>query len=141
VRDRITQEDLMRYLDGEMPDQERAALESALRDSTELQRELAIYRAMQTDFRELAVAPALQGGSVWAEVHRRVTRPLGWIFLASGAALLLGLGVYLFALSTVSLLEKLAVGSIGLGVILLLVTVVADRYREWLNDPYRDVQR
>jgi anti-sigma factor RsiW len=141
VRERITHEDLMRYLDGEMPPQERATLERELRESTELQRELAIYQAMQSDFRELSFAPALEGGSVWGQVHRRVTRPLGWLFLLSGAALLLGLGVYLFAISAVSLLEKLAVGAIVLGVILLLVTVVADRYREWRNDPYRDVQR
>src|ERR1043165_7508834 len=84
VRERITQEDLMRYLDGEMPPQERETLERELDQSTELRRALAISQAIQSDFRELSFAPALQGGSVWSHVHRRVTRPLGWIFLVSG---------------------------------------------------------
>ncbi len=139
--DRISHEDLMRYLDGEMPPQEGSALELELERSTELQRELAIYRAMQSDFRELSFAPAATGGSVWAQVNRRLTRPLGWLFLVGGTILSLGLGAYLFAVSSVNPWEKIAAAAIVIGVILLFGSVIADRYREWLNDPYRDVQR
>ena len=139
--DRISHENLMRYLDGEMPPQERSALELELERSTELQRELAIYRAMQSDFRELSFAPAATGGSVWAQVNRRLTRPLGWLFLVGGTILSLGLGAYLFAVSSVNPWEKIAAAAIVIGVILLFGSVIADRYREWLNDPYRDVQR
>lgn len=141
MRDPIRPEDLMRYLDGEMPPQERAALEAALRDSTELQRELAIYRAMQSDFRELSFSTPPPGGSVWSAVNRRLTRPLGWALVIGGALLSIALGVYLFVVSSVGPFEKIAVGAIALGVLLLFGSVVAERYREWRVDPYRDVQR
>ena len=131
----------MRYLDGEMSAQESAALEAALRDSTELQRELAIYRAMQSDFRELSFSTAPPGEAVWGAVKRRLTRPLGWVLLIGGALLSIALGVYLFVVSSVGPLEKVAVGAVVLGVLLLFATVVAERYREWRVDPYRDVQR
>ena len=141
MREPIRHEDLMRYLDGEMSAQESAALEAALRDSTELQRELAIYRAMQSDFRELSFSTAPPGESVWGAVNRRLTRPLGWVLLIGGALLSIALGVYLFVVSSVGPLEKVAVGAVVLGVLLLFATVVAERYREWRVDPYRDVQR
>ena len=138
---RISHEDLMRYLDGEMPPQERSSLEVELGRSTELQRELAIYQAMQSDFRDLSFSVFPANGSVWAQVNRRLTRPLGWLFLVGGAILFLGLGAYLFAVSSVSPWEKIAAAAIVIGVILLFGSVIADRYREWLNDPYRNVQR
>ncbi|MSR36963.1 MAG: hypothetical protein EXR95_10060 [Gemmatimonadetes bacterium] len=139
--DRASHEDLMRYLDGEMPLQERSALELELGRSTELQRELAIYQAMQSDFRELSFAPIPPSKSVWGQVNRRVTRPLGWIFLVGGAALWIGFGAYVFAVSSVNPWERLAVAAIVIGLLLLLASVIVDRYREWLADPYRDIQR
>ena len=141
MSDRASHEDLMRYLDGEMTPEERSALERVLERSTELQRELAIYRAMQADFRDLSFAPASPNASVWGRVNRRVTRPLGWILLVGGTALWTGWAAYVFAVSSVNIFEKLALGAIVIGFLLLLASVIADRYREWLTDPYRDVQR
>ena len=65
----------------------------------------------------------------------------GWVLLIGGALLSIALGVYLFVVSSVGPLEKVAVGAVVLGVLLLFATVVAERYREWRVDPYRDVQR
>ena len=139
--ERIGPEDLMRYLDGEMPPEERRALEAAVERSTELRRELAIYRAMQRDFQSLSFTPPTAGSSVWATVNRRVGRPLGWLFLVGGVVLWLGYVAYLFARSPVAPWGKVAVAGIVIGFLILLATVVADRYREWLTDPYRDVHR
>ena len=141
MSDPIRPEDLMRYLDGEMPPEERRALEAAVERSTELRRELAIYRAMQRDFQSLSFAPPPAGSSVWATVNRRVGRPLGWLFLVGGVVLWLGYAAYLFARSPVAPWGKVAVAAIVIGLLILLATVVADRYREWLTDPYRDVHR
>ena len=100
MTDSIRPEDLMRYLDGEMPAEERRALDARIERSTELRRELAIYRAMQRDFEGLSFSPPLADRSVWGAVSRRVARPFGWLLLILGltaflAMLLLnaGLGV------------------------------------------------
>jgi hypothetical protein len=58
-----------------------------------------------------------------------------------GSLLWAAYGLYLFVTSSAFLLEKLATGAITIGILLLLATVIWERYREWLSDPYRDLQR
>jgi hypothetical protein len=139
--DRISHEDLMRYLDGEMPAAERLALEAAVERSTELRRELAIYQAMQRDFQGLSFAPPEPDDSVWGGVNRRVTKPLGWMLMIGGFSLWFVYVAYMFVLSPVAPWGKIAVAAIVIGFLFLLATVIADRYREWLTDPYRNVHR
>ncbi|MSR36597.1 MAG: hypothetical protein EXR95_08140 [Gemmatimonadetes bacterium] len=74
MQNRVSSDDLMRYLDGEMPAGERHALEAEVKRSTELRRELAIWQAMQRDFQGLSFAPPSRDGSVWGTVNRRLTR-------------------------------------------------------------------
>jgi anti-sigma factor RsiW len=134
-------EQLMRYLDGELSADERARVDAELARSTELQRELAIYRAMQRDVQGLSFAPAAPGRSVWGDVNRRLARPLGWMLFSSGITLWAAWGAWLFTTSAVNLWPKLAVGAIVIGLLLLFGSVAYERWREWQTDPYRDVHR
>jgi len=138
---RISSEDLMRYLDGEMSPEERGRVDSELETSTELQREVAIYRALKADFQELSFHPATHRVSVWDKVNTRVTRPIGWILVLAGAVLWLTYGVYLFATTPADPWEKLATGAVAIGILMLFASVIWERYREWDRDPYRDVYR
>lgn len=141
MAERVTKEDLMRFIDGELPPPERARVEAALATSTELAREVAIYRAMKGDFQELSFHPGTLRRSVWDHVNTQLTRPIGWILLVSGAAVWSVYGAYLFATGPSDPWEKLASGAIVIGVVLLLASVIYERYRESLTDPYRDVHR
>jgi anti-sigma factor RsiW len=141
VAPRVSSDDLMRYLDGEMPPEERARVDTELSTSTELQRELAIFRALKADFRELSFNAAEYGESVWDRVNERVTRPIGWILVAAGATVWTSYGTYIFATSSTNPWEKLATGAIAIGILMLLASVIWERYRELQNDPYRDVHR
>jgi anti-sigma factor RsiW len=138
---RISSEDLMRYLDGELSPEERIRVEAALETSTELQREVAIYRALKSDFQELSFHPATYRKSVWDRVNTRVTRPIGWLLVMAGVAVWMTYGVYVFATSPVDPWEKLATGAVAIGILMLLASVIWERYREWDKDPYRDVHR
>jgi len=137
----ISSDDLMRYLDGEMPPEERARVDEELARSTELQREVAMFRALKADFQELSFHPAEYRESVWDKVNDRVTRPIGWILVAVGATVWMSYGAYVFATSPSDPWEKLATGAIAIGILMLFASVIWDRYREWQHDPYRDVQR
>ena len=141
MTDAIRPEDLMRYLDGEMPPEERRVLDAQIERSTELRRELAIYRAMQRDIEGLSFSAPPPDRSVWGAVSRRVARPVGWTLLIGGVVLFLGYAAYLFAVSPVAPWGKVAVGAIVIGFLLLLASVIADRYRDWPTDPYRNVHR
>jgi len=138
---RISTDDLMRFLDGEMSPEERARVESEMEKSTELQREVAIYRALKADFQELSFHPATYRASVWDKVNTRVTRPIGWILVVMGVVLWLTYGVYLFATTPADPWEKLATGAVAIGILMLFASVIWERYREWDRDPYKDVYR
>jgi anti-sigma factor RsiW len=136
----ISNEDLMRYLDDELSPEERLRVEAAIQDSTELRRDLAIYSSMRTDLSELP------GGrrpdrSVWAAVNRQLTRPVGWVLLVGGFVLWAGYGAWVFGTSPANPVEKLAVGALVVGFLILLLAAIFERLGEWRNDPYRDVER
>lgn len=137
----IGHDDLMRFLDGELPPDEHARVEAALAASTELNRDLVMYRALKSGFRELSFHPGTYHRSVWDQVNERLTRPIGWILLVAGAATWVAYGVYVYFTSPADRWEKLATGAVAVGILVLLASVIWERYREWLTDPYRDVQR
>jgi hypothetical protein len=140
VTDGVGHEELMRYLDGEVTPEERVRIEAEIGESTELQREVALYRKMKEDLQTLRFETK-RTRSIWYSVHRHLTRPFGWGFLVAGIVLWAGYGSYLYAVSAIDPIKKLATAAIVLGVLLLLGSVVYERYRERLTDPYRDVVR
>jgi anti-sigma factor RsiW len=141
VAERINHDDLMRFIDGELSPEAHARVEIEIAASSELTREVAIFRAMKGGFQELSFHPGTHRTSVWSAVNQRLTRPIGWLLLVTGAAVWIAYGVYVFATSAVSPWLKLAAGAVVVGIILLLAGVIHERYREWLTDPYRHIQR
>jgi len=135
----VSHEDVMRYLDGELSPDERARVEAQISTSTELQREVAVFGKIKEDFRTMSFAGS-ESQSVWERVNRRLTRPVGWVLIVSGSFVLTLYGIYLYLISAANLLGKLASAAIVIGVVMLLGSVIYERYRNWLTDPYRDVQ-
>ena len=141
MAERVSSEDLMRYLDGEMAPEDRARVDDELGSSTELQRELAIFRALRSDFQELSFHPGTHHTSVWDQVNAHVARPFGWLLVIAGVVLWMSYGVYVFATSAVDPWEKMATGAIAIGMLTLLASVIWERYRQLATDPYKDVHR
>ena len=130
----------MRYLDGEATPEERSRIEEALTSSTELQRDVAIFGAMKRDLQGMTF-PLSRDPSVWGVVNRRITRPVGWVLIVAGFAVWTVSGSYLNFSSAIDPWEKLATAAIGGGTLLLFSSVIYERYKEWLVDPYRDVYK
>jgi len=130
----------MRYLDDELPEEDRGRVGSAIESSTELQRELALFRAMKEDFQDLSYSLE-QSAGVWDQVSRRLARPTGWVLLVAGTLTFLGYGAYVYFVSPADLLAKLATGAVVIGVLLLLASVMREQYKARKSEPYRDVQR
>ena len=136
----LSHEDLMRYLDGEAPPAERERIDAALEESTELKREFVIFGKMKEDLQTLSF-DSRRTRSIWHTVHRRLARPFGWVLLIVGFGVWTGYGSYLYLVSAIEPIEKLATAGIVVGTLLLLGSVVFERYRDWLTDPYRAVLR
>lgn len=141
MSERVTHEELMRYLDGEVGPEERRRIEDSLGESTEMRRELVVFRTMKDDLQGLNLATGQRNGSVWDAVNRQLTRPVGWVLVVIGSLLWAAYGIYAYLTSPHFFLEKVATGAVAIGILLLLASVIWDRYREWLVDPYRDLQR
>lgn len=137
----IDPETLMRYLDGELPPGDRERVETTLSDSTETRREMELFRAMKEDLAGLSFSPTPRSDSVWSRVNRKLARPLGWTLVVAGAAVWVAYGSWIYITSPVEPWEKLATGAIVIGMLVLLATVIAEQYRAYSTDPYRDVQR
>ena len=140
MTEHVSQESLMRYLDGEAAPEEHAHIAAVVAASTELQRDLAVLRTMKSDLQTMSFGLA-NDKSVWGAVHRRITRPLGWILLSVGLLTWMVYGSYLYVVSAIDLWEKLATSAIGLGILFLFGTVIYERHKEWLTDHYRNVYR
>ena len=137
---RVEREDLMRFLDGEVTPDERAVVERYLETSSELRREVAVFRSMKEELQGLSLS-GRTGASVWRSIRRRLTVPTGWMLLGSGVVAWAGYGIWAFVASPRAIVVKLATGGIAIGILVLLAHVIVERYREYGTDPYRDVQR
>lgn len=126
------------YADGELPPDEARRVEAHLQRCTECARELAQIRFLGGAMRSLQ--PRSTQRSVWEGVHRRITRPVGWILLLAGLVLWLGLALLAWLREELTL-EWLAITAMGVGLVLIAVGIGYEQYREWKESPYRDVER
>ena len=137
---RVEHEDLMRFLDGEVTPEERAVVERYLETSSEVRREVAIFRSMKEELRDLSFSPH-GGDSVWNRIRSRITVPTGWVLTVSGLVVWAGYGTWAFVRSPSGIVMKLATGGIAIGILVLLAHVIWERVREYGTDPYRHVHR
>jgi len=83
----------------------------------------------------------------WASVYRTTERGIGWVLLSLGAIILLAsvgfvaLGEF-FMSSEVPLIVKIGVTAAGLGVIILLVSILRERFFARSHERYeKEVER
>jgi anti-sigma factor RsiW len=136
----ITHDELMRYIDGELPPERARAVEAELETDTELRRDHRIFSRMKSDLETMGRAMDTQR-TAWDAVNRRLTRPVGWILFLAGLALWVAYAVYAFITGPEALWEKLAVAAVVVGLLMLLLSVAVDRLRDLKSDPYREIQR
>lgn len=136
----ITHEDLMRYIDDELPLERRAEVEAALETSTELRRDYVVFSRMKSDLESIGTQLGT-GRSVWSSVNRRLTRPVGWILFVAGAVVWVAYGVYAYLTGGDAMWEKLATSAVVVGLGMLLLSAIVDRLRDLKNDPYKEIQR
>ncbi len=136
----ISHDELMRYLDGELPPERAGAVEEAMETSTELRREYTIFRRMKTDLRDMG-AQMEPEQTVWGAVNRKLTRPVGWVLFLVGTVIWVAYGVYAYLTGTEALWEKMATSAVVVGLAMLLVSAMVDRWRELKTDPYKEIQR
>jgi anti-sigma factor RsiW len=131
-------DELSAYADGELPPDATRRVAEHLEACTECARELSLIRTLGGAMRTLQNRPPDR--STWERVHRRLTRPAGWILIVLGAVLWGGLALASWLRRELTL-EWLAGTALGVGLLMLLVGIAYEQYREWRGSPYRDIER
>lgn len=130
----ISEQDLMRYLDGELPPSERARVEAALDASPDLREKLGTFRSIRSDLHELSFPPAEPKHSVWNRVALRVSESPARRFIGVGVVLWVVYGAFELATGKVDAWTHIAVAGFGIGALILFALVIRDRFRTWFDD-------
>ena len=139
---------LMRALDGEITDAERAELETLLAADLDLRAEwerLTRVKEVTMGMKPRNPPEELWDG-YWNSVYSRVERGIGWILVSLGAIVVGGWAVWegtrdLVADPTLPALVKVGILALGFGLVIVAVGVVRHRLFVYRTDPYKDIQR
>jgi predicted anti-sigma-YlaC factor YlaD len=136
------------YIDGELSPDEKAALEKHLTSCEECAKELNAFRKLKevTGAMRYADIPEHVWDNYWHSLYRRLELGIGWVLLSMGAVLLLGCGFYclikgFFMDPQVPILVRIGVGAGSLGVIILIISAVRERFFAYTRDRYREIKR
>lgn len=139
---------MMKALDDELSPGEATELERALAADPALKREWDRMTRLKevTSAMTLRPAPDDVWRDYWTSVYRRLERGLGWILLSVGAIVVgsywIWVGVSeLVRDSSIPWLVKAGTLTLGVGVVILLVSVVREKVFLGVRQRYKDVER
>jgi anti-sigma factor RsiW len=139
---------LSAYVDGELKPAAAARVEAWLAASDGARREVARLRELNALTASLALreAPAESWEVFWKTPAHRLERRLGWVLLATGALILGGWAAWqavaaVWRAANTPLLLKFGIMAAGAGIVVLLFSVVRERFYTRARTRYKDVVR
>ena len=138
------QTDGMQLLDGEMSAQDKAAYEEHVRDCETCRSELAsLGRVVElTNELKLRTPDDEFWDGYWDSIYRRSERSAGFFLVITGIMAVL-LYSFIRAVTSPGFLtyEGISITVILVGLVVIFLSVVRERYHESKNDPYKGVKR
>lgn len=134
---------LLKVVDGVASDKEIEEFKAHIRTCKECRAEYGEFRNLEDFMSQIKLKDLTDEArtAYWRSLYNRLERGLGWILLSLGAILLMGFGVFMlikeFVINpTVSIVLKIGVCGILAGIIVLLVSVVKERFFTRRYDKY-----
>ncbi len=132
------------YLDGELTQQEHQRVRVLCETNAEYREKLEELRVLREQVGQMSfdTHDARQWRETMNDIPTRTTRGLGWLLLIGGALVAAGFFVVEFFRNVdgLGLIERLIIGGIYGGLLLLFVSVLRQRLIERKNDKYKDVE-
>ena len=139
---------MMAYLDNELNDEQKRAFEAHLASCPRCTQELEEFKSLKqiTDGVELVEPEDRLWQQYWGGVYNRIERGIGWVVFSVAGILLLIYGGFtaienVITDSSVSVLLKVGLVALLVGLAILFVSVVRERIFFWSKDRYKDVRR
>jgi len=138
---------MMAALDGELDPGAQRQLEGELEAHADLMEEFKDMKTQQLLLRKQRFPdpPPCVWESYWDNVYRRCERSLGWVLLSAGALLLLLGGGYALVKDwlldpSVPLWVRVGSASAGVGLLILLVSVIREKLFLHTKERYKDIK-
>lgn len=139
---------MMAALDGELSAAEQTELEGMLAADEGLRREWDRLQRVKevTGTMALKRPPDEVWDGYWMSVYNRLERGVGWILVSIGAIVLTSFGLWRFveqllADTGVPGFVKFGIFALLVGSIVLLFSVIREKFFTWRRDPYKGVER
>jgi ferric-dicitrate binding protein FerR (iron transport regulator) len=139
---------MMAAIDGEISGAERAELDRIVSENPESKREWEKLRRVKevTDTMSLKRPPEEVWDTYWVSVYNRLERGFGWILVSIGVLILVSFGIWhgvhdLLADTGVPPFLKIAIFAVCVGLLMLLVSVIREKWFVRKRDPYKEVER
>ena len=136
------------YVDNELTEQERIEFERELAVNAELQRELKEFNRLKMVSGQMRYAdlPDQVWEAYWQSVYRKIERGAGWVLASIGAIILLVFGAFeafskLYADPASPWWLKTGLTLAAVGLIILLVSLVRERFFAYKRERYTEVEK
>ena len=132
------------FIDGELTQQDRQRVQVHIEDCGQCRTDLEELEAMRRAIGRAHLSDLAQ--DKWRETMDDTTvkasRGIGWLLVLGGALLAIGVAVIeiVTSASTMTLVEKLIVGGVYGGMLLIFISVLRQRLIERKTDKYQDVE-
>ena len=139
---------VMAYLDGELPPDDAEEVGHKIDTDPryrEAHRSLSEIKEATNDMK-LKNLPEMYWDEYWKHVYNRIERGLGWIFISVGAIILLSYGVWEFLMTMINnksihLILKAGIFILVIGFVILIVSILREKFMIRKVDKYREIER
>jgi len=139
---------LMKAVDGELSEQEKLEVEQLLNEDPEYRKEYQQYINIKevTQKMKFKSPPAEIWDTYWLRVYNRLERGIAWILFSLGAVILLTYGGFktveaIIADDNLEMVVKAGMLLSIAGLMILVVSVIREKFFTFKRDPYREIQR
>lgn len=139
---------MMAYLDNELDEGQQRVFAQHLASCEHCTREMEEFRRLKqmTDEVDLVEPEDRLWQQYWGGVYNRIERGIGWVVFSLAGILLVVYGGFtaiekVIEDPSVSLLLKVGLLALLVGLAILFVSVLRERIYFWSKDRYRDVRR
>ncbi|MFQ6618055.1 MAG: zf-HC2 domain-containing protein [Fidelibacterota bacterium] len=139
---------MMGYIDGELSSAERKSFERHLNSCEPCRNELKKFYKLKevTDTMKFRSPEDAIWGQYWQGVYNRIERGVGWVALSISAIILIAYGLFRLVEGviedpTMSMVVKIAILLLIIGVAILMVSIGRERFYLWKSERYKDVRR
>jgi len=138
----------MKALDEIITKEEKEEFDTMIQPSLEYKQEFEAMKKVREITRTMRFSTPSDAiwDQYWTGIYNRIERGIGWLVFTLGAVILFTWGVFRIIESIISndhitLIIKLGVLFLSLGLSILVVSVVRERFFMNRRDPYREIKR